>query len=60
MAKKVFIIQKNGQVTFHIEFRRRYNLSTGDAVVFKETAEGSLISLKEALVTKLLDEIATS
>lgn len=57
VAKTVYIIQENGQVTLPIEFRRRYNLKKGDAVVFKETAEGLLISPKEMLVMKLLDEI---
>ena len=57
VTKNVYIIQENGQVTLPIEFRRRYNLKKGDAVVFKETAEGLLISPKEALVMKLLDEI---
>ena len=57
MAKNIYIIQENGQVTLPIEFRRRYNLRKGDAVVFKETEEGLLISPKEALVMKLLDEI---
>ena len=58
MAKNFYIIQENGQVTLPIEFRRRYNLKKGDAVVFKETEEGLLISPKEALVMNLLDEIA--
>ena len=57
VAKNIYIIQENGQVTLPIEFRRRYNLHKGDAVVFRETEEGLLISPKEALVMKLLDEI---
>ena len=57
MTKNIYIIQENGQVTLPIEFRRRYNLSKGDVVVFRETKEGLLISPKEALVIKLLDEI---
>ena len=57
VAKNIYIIQENGQVTLPIEFRRRYNLNKGDAVVFRETEEGLLISPKEALVMKLLDEI---
>lgn len=40
-----------------IEFRRHHNLNKGDAVFFRETEEGLLISPKEALVMKLLDEI---
>ena len=57
VAKNVYIIQENGQVTLPIEFRRRYKLKKGDAVVFKETEEGLLISPKESLVMNMLDEI---
>jgi bifunctional DNA-binding transcriptional regulator/antitoxin component of YhaV-PrlF toxin-antitoxin module len=57
VGKNVYIIQENGQVTLPIEFRRRYNLGKGDAVVFKETAEGLLISPRETLVMNLLDEL---
>jgi AbrB family looped-hinge helix DNA binding protein len=57
VAKNIYIIQENGQVTLPLAFRRRYNLKKGDAVVFKETEEGLLISPKEALVMKLMDEI---
>ena len=58
MTKNVYIIQENGQVTLPIEFRRRYNLQKGDAVIFKETDEGLLISPKEAQIMNLLDEIS--
>jgi len=58
VAKNVYIIQENGQVTLPIDFRRRYNLQKGDAVVFKETKEGLLISPKEAQVMNLLEEIS--
>lgn len=57
MTKKVFIIQENGQVTLPVEFRKRYGLKKGDIVVFKETKEGLLISPREALAMKMLDEI---
>jgi bifunctional DNA-binding transcriptional regulator/antitoxin component of YhaV-PrlF toxin-antitoxin module len=57
VAKTVYIIQENGQVTLPIEFRCRYNLKKGDAIVFKETAEGLPIGPREALGMKLLDEI---
>jgi AbrB family looped-hinge helix DNA binding protein len=57
VAKKTYTIQENGQITLPIEFRRRYGLKKGDVVVVKETDEGLLISPKEALVMKLLDEI---
>ncbi len=57
MTKKVFIIQENGQVTLPVEFRKRYGLKKGDIVTFKETKEGLLISPREALAMKMLDEI---
>lgn len=57
MTKNIYIIQENGQVTLPIDFRRRYNLKKGDAVVFRETEGGLLISPKEAQIMKLLDEI---
>ena len=57
MAKKVYTIQDNGQITLPMEFRKKYNLKKGDAIVFKETDEGLVISPREALAMKLLDEI---
>lgn len=57
MAKKVYTIQDNGQVTLPIEFRKKYNLKKGDVIMFKETEEGLVISPREALAMKLLDEI---
>lgn len=39
------------------EFRRRYGLTIGDVVMFKETEEGLLINPKAVLAMKLLDEI---
>ncbi len=57
VAKKVYTIQDNGQVTLPIEFRKKYGLKKGDAVVFKETEDGLVISPREALAMKLLDEI---
>lgn len=57
MSKKTYTIQENGQVTLPIEFRRKYGLEKGDIVVFEETDAGLLISPREALAMKLLDEI---
>lgn len=57
VAKKVYTIQDNGQVTLPIEFRKKYNLKKGDVIVFRETDEGLVISPREALAMKLLDEI---
>jgi AbrB family looped-hinge helix DNA binding protein len=57
MAKKVYTIQENGQVTLPAEFRKRYGLQKGDVVVFEETEDGLLISPKVLLAAKLMDEI---
>jgi AbrB family looped-hinge helix DNA binding protein len=57
VAKKIYTIQDNGQVTLPIEFRKKYNLKKGDAIMFKETEDGLVISPREAQAMKLLDEI---
>jgi len=57
VAKKIYTIQDNGQVTLPIEFRKKYGLKKGDVVVFRETEDGLLISPREALAMKLLDEL---
>jgi AbrB family looped-hinge helix DNA binding protein len=54
---KTYTIQENGQITLPIAFRRRYQLRKGDAIIFKETDDGLLISPKESLVMNLLDDI---
>ncbi|MBE2268135.1 MAG: AbrB/MazE/SpoVT family DNA-binding domain-containing protein [Anaerolinea sp.] len=57
MNKKRYVIQDSGQVTLPVDFRRKYNLKAGDEVVFEETDEGLLISTKELLLQRLLDDI---
>jgi len=57
MAKKMFTIQGNGQVTIPMALRMRYGLKKGDVVAFEETEDGLLISLKESMAMKLLDNI---
>lgn len=57
MTKKMFTIQENGQVTIPMALRKRYGLKKGDVVVFEETEDGLLISLKESMAMKLLDDI---
>jgi antitoxin PrlF len=57
VVKQAYTIQENGQVTLPIEFRRKYGLKKGDVVIFKETDDGLIISAREALAMKLLDEI---
>ena len=50
-------MQDNGQITLPVEFRKKYNLKKGDAIVFKETEDGLVISPRESLAMNLLDEI---
>ena len=56
-VKRTYTIQENGQVTLPSEWREKYGLKKGDFIVFKETEDGLLISPREALAMKLLDEI---
>lgn len=55
--KRAYTIQENGQVTLPSEWRDKYGLKKGDFVVFEETQDGLLISPREVLALKLLDEI---
>ena len=55
--KRAYTIQENGQVTLPSEWREKYGLKKGDFVVFEETQDGLLISPREVLALKLLDEI---
>ena len=57
VARKTYIIQESGSVTLPAEFRKRYGLKPGDEISFVETEDGLLISPREALLNKLLDEI---
>lgn len=57
MAKKTYVIQDSGQVTLPAEFRKKYNLKKGDVIVFEDTENGILISPRETLVMRLMDEI---
>ena len=57
VSKKIYTMQDNGQITLPVEFRKKYNLKKGDAIVFKETEDGLVISPREALAMKYLDEM---
>lgn len=57
MTKKAYVIQERGQVTLPAGLRRKYGLKKGDIVVFEETEDGILISPRETLVMRLLDDI---
>ena len=54
---KLGVVQKRGQVTIPIEFRRRLGMEEGDVVAFIETEEGILISPREVLAMDALDRI---
>jgi AbrB family looped-hinge helix DNA binding protein len=56
-VKKRYTIQENGQVTLPAEWRERYGLKKGDEVVFEETDQGLLVSPREAILLRLLDDI---
>lgn len=60
VSKKAYTMQENGQVTLPVEFRKKYNLKKGDLLIMKETEHGLLISPKEGLVMKMLDEIGAA
>ena len=55
--KKRYTIQENGQVTLPAEWRDRFGLKKGDEIVFEETDQGLLISPREAILLRLLDDI---
>jgi AbrB family looped-hinge helix DNA binding protein len=57
MTKKAYVIQERGQITLPAGLRRKYGLKKGDIVVFEETVDGILISPRETLVMRLLDDI---
>ena len=57
VSRKTYVLQESGSVTLPAEFRKRYGLKPGDEISFVETEAGLLISPREALLNKLLDEI---
>ena len=54
---KLGLVQKRGQVTIPIEFRRKLGMEEGDVVAFIETEDGILISPREVLAMDALDRI---
>jgi AbrB family looped-hinge helix DNA binding protein len=56
-VKKRYTIQENGQVTLPAEWREKYGLKKGDEIVFEETDQGLVISPREAILLRLLDDI---
>ena len=57
VALTTYTMQANGQVTLPLSFRRRFDLKKGDTIVFSETEDGLVISLRETLVMNKLDEL---
>lgn len=57
ILQNTYSLQKNGQVTLPMNFRRKYNLDEGDPIVFLEVPEGLLISKKQSLSLKLLNQM---
>ncbi|PJF39554.1 MAG: AbrB/MazE/SpoVT family DNA-binding domain-containing protein [Chloroflexi bacterium] len=57
ISRKKYILQESGSVTLPAEFRNKYGLEPGDEISFIETDEGLLISPREVLIDKLLDEL---
>jgi AbrB family looped-hinge helix DNA binding protein len=57
MSAKKYVLQESGSVTLPAEFRKKYGLEPGDEISFIETEDGLLISVREALIDKLLNEI---
>lgn len=60
MAQRKYILQESGSVTLPADFRKKYDLKPGDEIVFVETAEGLLISPRETLIEKLMDDLGNA
>ncbi|HKP51923.1 MAG TPA: AbrB/MazE/SpoVT family DNA-binding domain-containing protein [Chloroflexia bacterium] len=56
-ASKLSMVQEKGQVTIPAEIRRKLGLKKGDMVAFIETEDGVLISPREVVVMRALDQI---
>jgi bifunctional DNA-binding transcriptional regulator/antitoxin component of YhaV-PrlF toxin-antitoxin module len=59
VARKKYVLQESGSVTLPADFRKKYDLKPGDEIRFIETEAGLLISTRETLIDKLLDEIGS-
>ncbi|HET8524247.1 MAG TPA: AbrB/MazE/SpoVT family DNA-binding domain-containing protein [Thermomicrobiales bacterium] len=53
-------IEDNGQVTIPREVRDHLGLRPGDLVVLTETPEGILLTSREAVVSRALDDIGAA
>lgn len=59
-ASKLSMVQEKGQVTIPVEIRRKLGLKKGDMVAFVETADGVLISPREAVALDAIRQIGKS
>ena len=57
VTRKKYVLQESGSVTLPAEFRKRFDLKPGDEISFIETDDGLLISPREALIDKLLNDL---
>lgn len=56
MAQRKYVLQESGSVTLPADFRKKYDLHPGDEIVFIETENDLLISPREIVIQKLLDD----
>jgi AbrB family looped-hinge helix DNA binding protein len=54
---KLSMVQERGQVTIPADMRKKLGLKKGDLVAFTETEEGILISPREVVAMKALDQL---
>jgi AbrB family looped-hinge helix DNA binding protein len=59
MSQKTYTIQESGSVTLPADFRKKYGLKAGDEITFIETDEGLLISPRDVLIRRLLNDVAS-
>lgn len=54
---RLAIVQKRGQITIPVEWRRKLGITEGGVVALTETEEGILLSPRKALAMDALDRI---
>jgi antitoxin PrlF len=60
VTSKLSRVQSKGQVTIPTEIRKKLGLKKGDLVAFVETEDGVLISPREVVVAKALEQIGAA
>src|SRR3712207_1503301 len=60
VAARLSRVQEKGQVTIPTEIRKKLGLKKGDLVAFVETEDGVLISPREVVVAKALEQIGAA